>query len=52
MGSRKAALIKRRLSKAFKQNQPIPAWKREKMSPKDGYNFKRRNWRSTKLKIY
>lgn len=52
MGSRKSALIKRRLSKAFKQNQPVPTWKRETLPPKEQYNFKRRNWRSTKLKIY
>lgn len=52
MGSRKAALVKRRLSKAFKQNQPVPAWKREKVGQREGYNLKRRNWRSTKLKIY
>lgn len=52
MGSRKSALIKRRLGKAFKANQPVPAWKREGMPPKAAYNSKRRNWRSTKLKIY
>lgn len=52
MGSRKSALIKRRLAKAFRKNQPVPAWKRESVSPKDSYNYKRRNWRSTKLKIY
>ncbi|ELA41855.1 uncharacterized protein VICG_01039 [Vittaforma corneae ATCC 50505] len=52
MGSRKSTLVKRRLAKAFRMNQAVPAWKRETLSPRDGYNFKRRNWRSTKLKIY
>lgn len=52
MGSRKSTLVKRRLAKAFRSNQPVPAWKRQTVSPRDGYNLKRRNWRSTKLKIY
>lgn len=54
MGSRKSYLIKKRLTKAFVSNSTIPAWKR--MLPenrrKNNRNRARRNWRTTKLKIY
>ncbi|KAI4291185.1 large subunit ribosomal protein L39e [Pancytospora philotis] len=52
MGSRKSTLVKSRLSKAFRSNVPIPAWKRSLPGMRDAYNHKRRNWRSNTLKIY
>ncbi|MEM0021161.1 MAG: 50S ribosomal protein L39e [Fervidicoccaceae archaeon] len=42
---------KLRLAKALKSNQPIPVWVSVKTLRKVRFNFKRRNWRRTKLKV-
>ncbi|KAI5150166.1 large subunit ribosomal protein L39e [Enteropsectra breve] len=52
MGSRKTSLIKKRLSKAFRSNVPLPNWKRSLPGMKNAYNTKRRHWRSNTLKVY
>lgn len=54
MGSRKSALVKKRLTKAFIANSTYPTWKRQ--LPENRFKFTRnkarRNWRSSVLKIY
>lgn len=52
MGSRKSTLVKTRLSKAFRSNVEIPAWKRRLPGMRNAHNTRRRNWRSNTLKIY
>lgn len=52
MGSRKSTMVKTRLSKAFRSNVPLPTWKRRLPGMRNAYNSKRRNWRSSTLKIY
>ena len=52
MGSRKSTLVKLRLGKAFRKNKEIPVWKRQQPGMRDQYNYKRRDWRSSTLKIY
>jgi large subunit ribosomal protein L39e len=42
---------KLRLARAFKSNQPVPAWVIVKTLRKFTFNPKRRHWRSTKLKV-
>ncbi|KAJ1718154.1 60S ribosomal protein L39, partial [Coemansia biformis] len=49
--SNKTFRVKRVLGKKIRQNRPIPQWFRMKPETKKGYNFKRRNWRRTKLGI-
>ncbi|KAJ1987625.1 60S ribosomal protein L39 [Coemansia spiralis] len=49
--SNKSFRIKRILGKKQKQNRPIPTWFRMKSECKVSYNFKRSNWRRTKLNL-
>ncbi|KAI0266750.1 ribosomal protein L39e [Gloeopeniophorella convolvens] len=51
MPSQKSFRTKRILSKASRQNRPIPQWFRLKTDTKIQYNAKRRHWRRTKLNI-
>jgi len=51
MSGLKSFRVKQKLAKAQKQNRPIPQWFRLKPECKQGYNFKRRHWRRTKLNI-
>lgn len=51
MARNKPAAKKRRLGKATKRAQPVPAWVVMKTRGKVRTNPKRRHWRRTKLKV-
>lgn len=51
MPSHKTLRTKKKLSKAAKQNRPIPQWIRMRTDNTIRYNAKRRHWRRTKLNI-
>ncbi|CAO1612797.1 unnamed protein product [Jaminaea pallidilutea] len=51
MPSHKTFRTKVKLSKASRQNRPIPGWFRMKTGNKIHYNKNRRHWRRTKLNL-
>ena len=51
MGANKSHTLKLKLGKKLKQNRQMPNWIRMRTDNKIRYNFKRRHWRRTKLRI-
>ncbi|ADL19532.1 MULTISPECIES: 50S ribosomal protein L39e [Acidilobus] len=51
MSRHKPLARKLRLAKAFKSNQPVPAWVIVKTLRKFTLNPRRRHWRVSKLKV-
>jgi large subunit ribosomal protein L39e len=49
MGSKKSLARKTKMGVMIKKNRPIPNWIRQRTDNKITYNFKRRNWRRTKI---
>ena len=51
MARNKHVARKMRLARAFKSNQPVPAWVVIKTNRRIRFNPKRRHWRTSKLKV-